>query len=88
MKRHKTRIPLLTAFLDLILCVCAGLLAGCDLLTPESDLFSPESDTVTVTFNAEGGSPGTQTQTVEVGASIGEALPAEPSRSGYRFVGW
>jgi uncharacterized repeat protein (TIGR02543 family) len=68
--------------------VCAGLLAGCDLLTPESDLFTPESDTVTVTFNAEGGSPGTQTKTVETGVSIGEALPAEPSRTGYRFVGW
>jgi uncharacterized repeat protein (TIGR02543 family) len=43
----------------------------------------------TVTFNADGGSPETQTKTVNSGASIGEAnMPEEPTTRGYTFDGW
>jgi uncharacterized repeat protein (TIGR02543 family) len=43
----------------------------------------------TVTFNADGGSPATQTRTVTSGASTGSSnMPAEPDRSGYAFGGW
>jgi uncharacterized repeat protein (TIGR02543 family) len=42
----------------------------------------------TVTFNADGGSPATQTQTVNSGASLGGGMPSNPSKSGYDFGGW
>ncbi|MDR3160748.1 MAG: InlB B-repeat-containing protein [Spirochaetaceae bacterium] len=40
----------------------------------------------TVTFNADGGSPATQTRTVNYGTSAG-TLPT-PARTGYAFDGW
>jgi uncharacterized repeat protein (TIGR02543 family) len=43
----------------------------------------------TVTFNADGGSPATQTRTVNSGASVGSFnMPSEPGKSGYIFSGW
>jgi uncharacterized repeat protein (TIGR02543 family) len=41
----------------------------------------------TVTFNADGGSPATQTRTVNSGSSVG-SLPSAPSKTGYSFGGW
>jgi uncharacterized repeat protein (TIGR02543 family) len=46
-------------------------------------------DQYTVTFYADGGSPDTQTLTVNDGDSVGYVnIPTEPSRSGYTFSGW
>jgi uncharacterized repeat protein (TIGR02543 family) len=42
----------------------------------------------TVTFDADGGSPATQTRTVIHGASLGVNIPAAPTRAGYTFEGW
>jgi uncharacterized repeat protein (TIGR02543 family) len=43
----------------------------------------------TVTFNADGGTPETQTRTVNSGASVGASdMPSEPNKSGYSFGGW
>jgi uncharacterized repeat protein (TIGR02543 family) len=42
----------------------------------------------TVTFNAEGVSPSTQTREVEIDGTLGSNMPSEPSRSGYTFDGW
>jgi uncharacterized repeat protein (TIGR02543 family) len=43
----------------------------------------------TVTFNADGGSPATQTRTVNSGSSVGSSnMPANPTKSGYTFDGW
>jgi uncharacterized repeat protein (TIGR02543 family) len=43
----------------------------------------------TVTFNADGGTPATQTRTVNSGASAGSSdMPSEPNKSGYTFDGW
>jgi uncharacterized repeat protein (TIGR02543 family) len=41
-----------------------------------------------VTFDADGGEPGTQTQTVNSGYSVGTAMPSNPTRGGYTFGGW
>jgi uncharacterized repeat protein (TIGR02543 family) len=43
----------------------------------------------TVTFDADGGSPGTQTKTVNSGDSIGPYdMPDTPAKSEYNFGGW
>jgi uncharacterized repeat protein (TIGR02543 family) len=43
----------------------------------------------TVTFNANGGSPATQTRTVNSGSSIGSSnMPSDPVKSIYGFGGW
>ncbi|MDR2246969.1 MAG: InlB B-repeat-containing protein [Treponema sp.] len=43
----------------------------------------------TVTFDADGGSPATQTKAVNSGDSVGsENMPSEPAKSGYGFGGW
>jgi uncharacterized repeat protein (TIGR02543 family) len=43
----------------------------------------------TVTFNASGGNPATQTKTVDSGASAGSSgMPSNPTKSGYIFGGW
>jgi uncharacterized repeat protein (TIGR02543 family) len=43
----------------------------------------------TVTFDADGGSPETQTRTVNRESSVGSSnMPSEPRRSGYAFGGW
>jgi uncharacterized repeat protein (TIGR02543 family) len=45
--------------------------------------------TYTVTFDAAGGSPATQTRTVIGGTSLGSSgMPSEPVKSGYSFGGW
>jgi uncharacterized repeat protein (TIGR02543 family) len=46
-------------------------------------------DEYTVTFNADGGSPSTQTLWVNSGSSVGSSnMPKEPTRNGYTFEGW
>jgi uncharacterized repeat protein (TIGR02543 family) len=43
----------------------------------------------TVTFDAAGGSPATQTRTIPNGGSLGSSgMPSEPGRSDYSFNGW
>jgi uncharacterized repeat protein (TIGR02543 family) len=42
----------------------------------------------TITFNADGGYPATQTQSVTSGSSAGNAMPSDPTRSDYTFGGW
>jgi uncharacterized repeat protein (TIGR02543 family) len=43
----------------------------------------------TVTFNADGGSPATQTRTVSYGSSVGTSdMPSDPTKTGYTFGGW
>jgi uncharacterized repeat protein (TIGR02543 family) len=43
----------------------------------------------TVTFDADGGIPATQTKTVAGDSSLGSSnVPSEPTRSGYNFNGW
>jgi uncharacterized repeat protein (TIGR02543 family) len=42
----------------------------------------------TVTFDADGGSPTTQTKTVNSGGTLGASMPSNPTRSGYSFGGW
>jgi uncharacterized repeat protein (TIGR02543 family) len=43
----------------------------------------------TVTFDADGGSPLTQTRTVPDGGSIGaENMPPDPTKTGYDFLDW
>jgi uncharacterized repeat protein (TIGR02543 family) len=45
--------------------------------------------TVTETFDADGGSPATQTQTVVSGGTVGSSnMPTVPSKYGYTFGGW
>jgi uncharacterized repeat protein (TIGR02543 family) len=42
-----------------------------------------------ITFDADGGSPTTQTRTVNYGRTIGSSnMPAEPAKNGYGFGGW
>jgi uncharacterized repeat protein (TIGR02543 family) len=65
-------------------CMVMLLSAGCkDLSHPE------EPEMVTVTFDAAGGSPGTQTRKITKGASPGSPnMPSDPVRTGYTFDGW
>ncbi len=45
----------------------------------------------TISFNANGGTPGIQTRTVMNGSSLGNmpgAMPTPPTRTGYIFTGW
>jgi uncharacterized repeat protein (TIGR02543 family) len=61
-----------------VLYAALSVVMGCD--------FHPEH---TVTFNADGGTPGTQTRTVSDGGTVGEAnMPTEPTKDGYAFAGW
>jgi hypothetical protein len=55
-----------------------GLLTECEV---ESD----DSVEYTVTFDADGGNPATQTLTVDNGASVGGTMPLNPSKSDYTF---
>jgi hypothetical protein len=83
----------------LLLCaglLWAGTLAGC------KDLFHEKTEDngnggsngggdtyYTVTFNADGGSPSTQTKSVRSGGSVGYYnMPSDPTRSGYILDGW
>jgi uncharacterized repeat protein (TIGR02543 family) len=79
------RAALLTAFLGMVLCGCAGLLIGCeDWLNPDVPL--------TVTFNLDGGNINGDSAALEVSvnrdASVGLKMPSNPSRSGHGFGGW
>jgi uncharacterized repeat protein (TIGR02543 family) len=74
-----------------LLCMGLLLLAGCEdplhLEGPETT--EDQQEMVTVIFDADGGSPETQTQKVTKGASVGSSnMPLEPARSGYTFDGW
>ena len=76
-----------------VIFLAAGLLffGGCkDLFHPEGPKKTEEEELgVTVTFDADGGSPAIQTRTANSGGSIGYAnMPSEPSKSGYTFDGW
>ena len=42
----------------------------------------------TITFNYNGGSGSTNSETIECGASLGNKLPTNPSRANYTFNGW
>jgi uncharacterized repeat protein (TIGR02543 family) len=43
----------------------------------------------TITFNPDGGTPPTQTRTVNSGDSVGSLnMPSDPAQSGYDFGGW
>jgi uncharacterized repeat protein (TIGR02543 family) len=47
------------------------------------------ASTYTVTYDADGGNPASQTKTVNDGASVGVSdMPDNPTRSGYIFAGW
>jgi uncharacterized repeat protein (TIGR02543 family) len=61
--------------------------AGSLALTDVSDVLEYRSK-YTVTFDAGGGSPATQTRTIESDATAGLNMPSEPTRSGYAFGGW
>ncbi|MCL1934854.1 MAG: InlB B-repeat-containing protein [Defluviitaleaceae bacterium] len=43
---------------------------------------------ITVTFDANGGTPATQQRTVQNGQSLGSQFPANPTRNGHTFNGW
>jgi hypothetical protein len=44
---------------------------------------------VSPTFDADGGSPATQTRTASGGGSVGSSnMPSEPLRDGAVFIGW
>ena len=43
-------------------------------------------ESVTVTFDATGGTPATQTRSVVPGGTV--TLPSEPTKTGYQFLGW
>jgi uncharacterized repeat protein (TIGR02543 family) len=60
---------------------------GCPDLFHDKEPEKPKE--YTVTFDAAGGSPETQTRAVREGASLGSSnMPAEPGRAGYIFDGW
>jgi uncharacterized repeat protein (TIGR02543 family) len=89
-KRIGTRTG--AALLGVFLCV--GMFAGCkDMFHPggpKTVQYTPEEPNYyTVTFDADGGSPSTQTRTVQSGGTVGYSnMPSEPTRSGYTFKGW
>jgi uncharacterized repeat protein (TIGR02543 family) len=49
---------------------------------------SGTSTQYTVIFDADGGSPATQTKTATSGSSLGSNMPSTPTKSGYNFNGW
>ena len=51
-------------------------------------LFARWNQNITVTFDANGGTPATQQRTVQNGQSLGNLFPANPIRSGHTFGGW
>jgi uncharacterized repeat protein (TIGR02543 family) len=63
------------------------LLAGCKDLFHIKEPEKPKE--YTVTFDAAGGSPESQTRTVTEGDSLGSSgMPSAPDRNGYSFNGW
>jgi uncharacterized repeat protein (TIGR02543 family) len=58
-------------------------------VTEDITVYAKWLEQYTVTFNADGGSPGTQTRTVNDGSSVGASnMPDNPTKSGYVFGGW
>jgi uncharacterized repeat protein (TIGR02543 family) len=67
-----------------IVLALGALIIGCDNGSP-----SPNSTEYTVTFNADGGDPASQTKTVKSGDPIGSSnMPVAPVKTGYEFGGW
>jgi uncharacterized repeat protein (TIGR02543 family) len=65
------------------------LCAGCkDLFHSEEPEKDNPSGPYTVTFNADGGSPATQTRQVDNGSSVGSAMPSDPVKGDDAFGGW
>jgi uncharacterized repeat protein (TIGR02543 family) len=85
-------VPAITGRKTAYLALCAGLLllGGCkDLFHPEGPPEEPKPGQYTVTFDADGGTPATQTKMVDSGASVGASdMPSDPAKSGYIFGGW
>jgi uncharacterized repeat protein (TIGR02543 family) len=62
------------------------LFAGCKDIFHDKEPGKPPKE-YTVTFDAAGGSPASQTRTVTSGSSVG-SMPLTPGRDGYVFNGW
>jgi uncharacterized repeat protein (TIGR02543 family) len=62
--------------------------AGKSLDSTKSGAEGGWTDQWAVTFDADGGSPATQTRTVNSGSSAGSAMPSNPTKSEYAFAGW
>jgi uncharacterized repeat protein (TIGR02543 family) len=59
------------------------------LVTGDITVYAKWLEQYTVTFDADGGIPATQTKTVNDGASIGASnMPDNPAKTGYTFDGW
>ncbi|MDR1070083.1 MAG: cell wall-binding repeat-containing protein, partial [Gracilibacteraceae bacterium] len=54
----------------------------------ETKILAAQPSTMTVTFDANGGSSATQTITVNAPGKTVGTLPSAPLRGGYRFMGW
>jgi uncharacterized repeat protein (TIGR02543 family) len=66
--------------------VLALSLAACKDADPGSSAPETAGDTVTVTFNADGGSPASTTAQTKAGGTV--SLPAAPTKASYTFSGW
>jgi uncharacterized repeat protein (TIGR02543 family) len=58
------------------------------VVSANTKVYAKWTDQYTVTFDADGGSPATQTRTVNSGEAVGSAMPSDPTRSGDIFGGW
>jgi uncharacterized repeat protein (TIGR02543 family) len=58
------------------------------IITSDLTVYTKWIDIYTVTFNADGGSPATQTRTVIDGGMLGTNTPTEPTKTNYAFGGW
>jgi uncharacterized repeat protein (TIGR02543 family) len=57
-------------------------------ITSDLTAYAKWIDIYTVTFDADGGSPATQTRTVSDGGTLGTNTPSAPTKTGYTFDGW
>jgi uncharacterized repeat protein (TIGR02543 family) len=57
-------------------------------ITSDLTAYAKWIDLYTVTFDADGGSPATQTRTVIDGGTLGTNTPSAPTKTGYTFDGW
>jgi uncharacterized repeat protein (TIGR02543 family) len=58
------------------------------MVTRDLTVFAKWVTLYTVTFDADGGSPATQTRAVIDGGTLGANMPPEPTRTDYAFDGW
>jgi uncharacterized repeat protein (TIGR02543 family) len=58
------------------------------MVTRDLTVFAKWITLYTITFDADGGSPTTQTRTVIDGGMLGANMPSEPTRTDYAFDGW